>query len=98
MSVDFDGWHLKKEVSVGHILTTAACLLSALWWVTKTETRLAVVEAQISQERQRNDEYRERMLGALNSLRGEVRDNTQELRQRLDRLIEQAIKDRRSKE
>lgn len=35
-----EGWHLKKELSVGHILLTITVVFSTLWWATTVETRL----------------------------------------------------------
>lgn len=35
------GWHLKKEVTIGQIITLLTILLSGLWWASSVETRLA---------------------------------------------------------
>lgn len=38
------GWHLKREVQLGHIITTTTVLFSVLWWAGKLEQRLALLE------------------------------------------------------
>lgn len=37
-------WHLKREVSISHLLTTLALVVSALWWASGVEKRIAVLE------------------------------------------------------
>ena len=39
-----NGWHLKKEVSVGHIITTATIFVSAVAYVISVETRFKEAE------------------------------------------------------
>lgn len=39
-----DGWHIKKEVSVGHILTTALIAVSMMWWASSIENRITALE------------------------------------------------------
>jgi len=34
------GWHLKKEVTVGQIITLVTLLISGIWWASTVETRL----------------------------------------------------------
>lgn len=38
------GWHIKKEVSVGHIITTVVIGLSVMAWARSVETRLTALE------------------------------------------------------
>lgn len=56
------GWHLKKEVTVGQIITLMTILVSGLWWASTVETRLAIVQSKTDQiadrvvrEEQRNE-------------------------------------------
>lgn len=39
------GWHLKKEVSVGHLLTTLALAGAVVTYIIQNESRLATLEA-----------------------------------------------------
>jgi hypothetical protein len=34
------GWHLKKEVTIGQLVTLICILVSGLWWASSVETRL----------------------------------------------------------
>lgn len=43
------GWHLKKEIQLGHIVTTMTVLFSVVWYAGKLEQRIALTEQQISQ-------------------------------------------------
>lgn len=38
-------WHFKKEVSVGHIVTTVGWVILAIWWASQTDARLSALEA-----------------------------------------------------
>lgn len=44
MSDNTNGWHIKKEVSVGHILTTVAIGISMLSWAMSMEKRMTGLE------------------------------------------------------
>ncbi|MAU40960.1 MAG: hypothetical protein CMF31_04990 [Kordiimonas sp.] len=37
-------WHIKKEVSVSHIITTATIVVSAIAWGMQVESRIAMIE------------------------------------------------------
>ena len=57
------GWHLRKEVSIGHILTTATVLSGLAVYIANAEARLATLEAhrshleeRLNREDQRNAE------------------------------------------
>ena len=44
-------WHLKKELNATHLLTTLMIIVSAIWWASTIENRLAIVETKyLSQE------------------------------------------------
>lgn len=49
------GWHLKKEVSVGHIITTATIFISAVAYVISVETRFKEGEMRDLQFAERMD-------------------------------------------
>ena len=44
MSKDNSGWHIKKEVSYGHIITTICMVFSLVAWAMSVENRLTAVE------------------------------------------------------
>lgn len=39
-----EGWHLRKEVNFGHIITTGGLLVTALWWSSKIDSRMVAIE------------------------------------------------------
>jgi hypothetical protein len=66
-------WHLKKEIQIGHLITTLAVALGAITYVSKIEQRVAVVETQMTAQRD-----------AAMLLRGQL----EKINDKLDRLIE----------
>ena len=44
MAVEPKGWHIKKEVSVGHILTTIVIAISMMSWAVSIEKRMTTLE------------------------------------------------------
>lgn len=40
------GWHLKREVSAGHLLTTIGIIIMGLSWTTDVESRIVKLETQ----------------------------------------------------
>lgn len=44
MSENNQGWHIKKEVSYGHIITTICMVFSLVTWAMSVEKRLTTVE------------------------------------------------------
>lgn len=52
-------WHLDKNISVGHLLTTLALAGSVLVWAMSMDTRVTVLEAELAHS-QKYDERMER--------------------------------------
>ena len=71
------GWHLKKEIQLGHLITTLTVAISAVVYVNKIEQRVAVVESQML--------YQKETSSVLRSQLDRIND-------KLDRLIERAGK------
>lgn len=66
-------WHLKKEIQLGHLITTIAVAGSAIVYIGKIEQRLSVVETQVMAQRESS---------AL------LRSQLERMDAKLDRLIE----------
>lgn len=49
---DSERWHLKKEIQLGHLITTFAVAVSAILYINKIEQRLSVVETQMLAQRE----------------------------------------------
>jgi hypothetical protein len=71
------GWHLKKEIQLGHLITTVTVAISAIVYVNKIEQRVAVVESQVN--------FQKETAGVLRTQLDRIND-------KLDRLIERASK------
>ena len=50
-----NGWHLKKEVTIGQLVTILCILVSGLWWASSVETRLVKVSDEIVRVEQKQD-------------------------------------------
>ena len=75
MTEPTDRWHLKKEIQLGHILTTFTVAISCIIYVNKIEQRVAVIEAQVA---------------AQHESAGLLRAQLDKINDKLDRLIERA--------
>lgn len=71
------GWHLKKEIQLGHLITTVTVAISAIVYVNKIEQRVAVVESQVN--------FQKETAGVLRAQLDRIND-------KLDRLIERVSK------
>lgn len=82
------GWHLKREVQLGHIITTCTVLFSVIWYAGKLEQRVALVEQSQMQvtlaQKERDDRQDKLASDALAMLRQQL----DRLEQKLDRVIE----------
>lgn len=78
------GWHLKKEIQLGHIVTTVVVAASAVVYINKIEQRIAVLESQTT-EQQRRDERQDKVTAdALHLMRTQL----DRIDGKLDRIIE----------
>lgn len=79
-------WHLEKNVSVGHIITTLSVAVSMMIWATTVEKRVSLLEAAVPvlvKADERNDVARAESLAL-------IRDDLKAIREKLDRLAEHA--------
>ena len=68
-------WHLKKEIQLGHLLTTFTVAMSAVVYINKIEQRVAVIESQMVSQRES---------AAI------LRSQLEKINDKLDRLIERS--------
>lgn len=71
------GWHLKKEIQLGHLITTITVALSAVIYINKIEQRVAVIESQVIYQKETADV---------------LRNQLEKINDKLDRLIERTHK------
>lgn len=83
-----DRWHLKREIQLGHLLTTLGLTITAMTYVTKMDSRILLLEQQVAVQRERDerqDRKNEEALATVNKTLERVND-------KLDRLIERGQK------
>ena len=70
-------WHMKKEIQLGHLITTFTVAISCVVYIDKIEQRVAVMEIQMIAQRD----------SAIL-----LRNQLDKINDKLDRLIERASK------
>lgn len=70
-------WHMKKEIQLGHLITTFTVAISCVVYINKIEQRVAVMESQMIAQRD----------SAIL-----LRNQLDKINDKLDRLIERAYK------
>lgn len=78
------GWHIKKEIQLGHLLTTLTIAVSVILYVSKLEQRIALIEAQVLTQRDRDDRQDRTTAEAMSLLRAQL----ERMENKLDRVLE----------
>lgn len=81
---DRRGWHLDKGVSVAHILTTVALIITALWYLAGQDKRISNLELNYSHLKASRMEDQDRTSAKFDELKTDLRM----INTKLDRLIE----------
>ena len=81
-----NAWHVKREIQLGHIITTLTIAVSVVIYVGRQDQRIALIEQQLSHQLERDQRQD---ADASNALRL-VRDDIKMLGEKLDRLYERA--------
>ena len=71
------GWHFKKEVQLGHLITTFTIAISAVVYINKIEERVSIVESQMANQKETGILFRLQL---------------EKINDKLDRLIERGYK------
>lgn len=77
-------WHLDKSVSVAHIITTVALVVSALWFLAGQDRRISNLELNYAHLKAARVEDQERAERKFDELKTDLRM----INAKLDRLIE----------
>lgn len=77
-------WHLKKELQLGHIITTCTVLFSVIWYAGKLDQRIALVEQAVSAQRERDDRQDKQTVDSTTLMRVQL----DKIEAKLDRVIE----------
>lgn len=82
------GWHLKKEIQVSHLVATIAMAASIMFYATKLEQRVALVEQSQAQSQQTQKERDERQDKLLAETLATLIARIDRFEAKMDRLIE----------
>ncbi|WP_165856747.1 hypothetical protein [Marinobacter sp. JSM 1782161] len=82
--MDRRGWHLDKGVSIAHILTTVALMVSALWYLAGQDKRISNLELNVQHLQQSRLEDQDRTVRKFDELKTDLRT----INAKLDRIIE----------
>ena len=77
-------WHIKREIQIGHLITTMSVAFSVIWYAGKLEQRIALVEKSIVVQEKRDDAQD----NATNQAVGQTRAQLDRIDAKLDRIIE----------
>ena len=84
------GWHLKREIQLGHILSTVVLAASAGLYITKIDQRIAVVEAGMAEAVKYQSQRDAQQDEAATRADALIRDQLKSIDAKLDRLIERS--------
>ena len=87
-SQPMEHWHLKKEVQLSHILTTASAIVAIITYVTAIETKVEKVVLTQGYEHSEASIYRTHQ-GEVN---GEFKNKLDKIESKLDLLLERKVK------
>ena len=82
------GWHIRKEIQVGHLLTTLLIAASVMTYVFSIERRMALAEREI-QTLHESDEMQKAANGEAIRL---LRNQLDRIDAKLDRVLEERIR------
>lgn len=82
------GWHLKRELQLGHIISTLALAASAAVYIVKMDQRLAVIETSVAASMTAQAQRDARQDEAATRADTLIRDQLKSIDGKLDRLIE----------
>lgn len=81
-------WHIKREVQIGHLITTLSVAFSVVWYAGKLEQRIALVEKAVVTQERRDDAQDMANASSIN----QIRQQLDRIDGKLDRLIEARAK------
>lgn len=77
-------WHIKREIQIGHLITTMSVAFSLIWYAGKLEQRIALVEQAIAMQRDRDSAQDTQSATAYQQMHQQL----DRIDAKLDRLIE----------
>ena len=77
-------WTIKREVQLGHVISTILLAASVFGYVTSMEKRIAIMEDKMINQKERDDKQDARFGEALGHMNAQI----DKIDSKLDRLIE----------
>lgn len=77
-------WHIKREIQVGHIITTVTVACAMVVYFGKLEQRIALIEQQMATQRERDDRQDRASMESIILLRNQL----EKIDGKIDRLID----------
>lgn len=82
------GWHMKKEIQLGHVLTTIVLVLTGLFFITKMDQRITLLEDKAISQKERDANQDKVLADSLMRIQSQF----DKVDAKLDRLIERGQK------
>lgn len=82
------GWHLKREIQLGHLISTLAIAASAVAYINKMDQRLAIIETSVAEAKQHQASRDAQQDNAAAQSDALIRAQLVRIDEKLDRLIE----------
>jgi len=77
-------WTIKREVQLGHVISTIVLAASAFGYITSMEKRIALMEDKMVTQKERDDKQDQRYSETI----GHMNQQIDKIDSKLDRLIE----------
>ena len=77
-------WTIKREVQLGHVISTLVLAISAFGYITSMEKRIALMEDKVVAQKERDDKQDQRYSESI----GHMNQQIDKIDSKLDRLIE----------
>lgn len=81
-------WSFKKEIQIGHVITTLTVAFSAFVYVTKIENRVSLLESQAMSASMQQRDRDERQDKANTEMMNMLRTQLERMELKIDRLTE----------
>lgn len=77
-------WTIKREVQLGHVISTLVLAISAFGYITSMEKRIALMEDKVVAQKERDDKQDQRYSESI----GHMNQQIDKIDSKLDRIIE----------
>lgn len=82
------GWHLKKEVTIGQLITMVMILISGIWWASSVETRITELSSERIRLEQKVDIVVENINNRFDSYQKNIERTLGRIERKQDKLFD----------